>query len=263
MTHEYAYFIMTSSSSNQFSIGLPSSANTLNAASFTHYYPMSGMEAPIQPSTMLIDPYTGNHLQSNHSAEFSYWQSYARQAVAHQDAAASLAYTVPQYPVYAVVPPHDDIYGMPSGMNGMLNIAGQMYPAMPSYQPSSMEGSALMASEPCVPTDARNYKKVQCRHFAAGMCVRRATCGFKHGENDNGDALQAMVLPAMVPMMSHLNAGKPFRVVPCQHWLAGNCRKGAFCTFRHEFPAVNHTVSPAQQSKYLPSDSSSIGPPSK
>jgi hypothetical protein len=105
------------------------------------------------------------------------------------------------------------------------------------------QAAQLMASETCAPTDSRNYKRVQCRHFAAGMCVRGATCGFKHGEHDTGDSLQAMVLPPMVPMISHLNADKPFRVVPCQHWLAGNCRKGEFCTFRHEFPAVNPTVS--------------------
>jgi hypothetical protein len=234
---------MASDSSRQYPIGVPSSTNALNHSSFAHYYPTGG-ESSIQSSAILVDPYMGNALQTSHSAEYSYWQSYARQAAAHSEAAASIAYGVPQYPVYAVGPPNDEPYEMPHGMNAMLNAASQMYPPIPTYhQPTSMDGAALMAAESCIPADTRNYKKVQCRHFAAGMCVRGATCGFKHGENDNGDALHAMVLPRMVPMVSHLNAGKPFRVVPCQHWLVGNCRKGAFCTFRHEFPAVNPTVS--------------------
>jgi hypothetical protein len=254
---------MATYSSNQYTSGLLSTANASNPATFAHYYPVSRIEMPIQSSAILADPYTGNQLQVGHSAEYSFWQSYARQAAVHPDVAASIAYTLPQYPVYTVGSPHDDPYGMPHGINGMLNVAGQMYPAMPTYrQPTSMEGSALMAAETCVPSDTRNYKKVQCRHFAAGMCVRGATCGFKHGDDDNGDSLRAMVLPAMMPMMSHLNAGKPFRVVPCQHWLTGNCKKGAFCTFRHEFPAVNPTVS--KHNQYLPSsDSSSIAPPSQ
>ncbi len=254
--------MMASAPSNQHSMGyLPSPVNAINPSAFAHYYPMSGMEASIQPSAILVDPYMGN--QVAHSAEFSYWQSYARQAVVHPDVAQSIAFAVPQYPVYAVGPTHDDPYGMSPGISGMLNVAGQMYPSMPTYhQPTSMQGSALMSTETGVPADTRNYKKVQCRHFAAGMCVRGATCGFKHGDNDNGDSLRAMVVPAMVPMMSHLNAGKPFRVVPCQHWLTGSCRKGAFCTFRHEFPAVNPTVSTSSQhNKYLPTDSSLMSLP--
>jgi hypothetical protein len=254
--------MMASDSSKQYATGIPSSMNALNPASFAHYYPMSELESSIQ-SNRLLDPYMGNALQAGHAADFSYWQSYARQAAAHSDAAASIAYAVPQYPVYAVGPPNDEQYDMPRGMNGMLNAAGQMFPAMPTYhQPTSMDGAALMAIETGVPTDTRNYKKVQCRHFAAGMCVRGATCGFKHGENDTGDALHAMVLPRMVPMVSHLNAGKPFRVVPCQHWLVGNCRKGAFCTFRHEFPAVNPIVSSAiQRQMHSPSEASSSSAP--
>ena len=232
---------LASDSTNQYPIGLRSSPNSLNPTSFNHYFPIGGIEASIQPSALLVDPYTGNQMQGGHSLEFSYWQSYSQQAVVHPDVAA---YALPQYPVYAVAPQNDDPYGMPPGLSGMLNTAGQMYPAIPNYhQPTSMEVSTMMASETCAPSDSRNYKRVQCRHFAAGMCVRGATCGFKHGEHDTGDSLQAMVLPPMVPMISHLNAGKPFRVVPCQHWLAGNCRKGGFCTFRHEFPAVNPTVS--------------------
>lgn len=254
---------MASDSSKQYPMGLPSSTNALNPSSFAHYYP-TGEESSIQSSSIRVDPYTGNPLQASHSAEYSYWQSYTRQAVAHSEIAASIAYAVPQYPVYSVGPPNDDSMLMPHSLNAMLNAAGQMYPSMPTYhQGTSMEGAALMAVETCIPADTRNYKKVQCRHFAAGMCVRGATCGFKHGENDNGDALHAMVLPRMVPMVSHLNAGKPFRVVPCQHWLVGNCRKGAFCTFRHEFPAVNPTISSStiQAQMHSAPESSSDSPP--
>jgi len=251
--------MMTSGSSNSYTIGVPSSINSPNPSSYAYYY---GIEPSIpvarQTSSMLIDPFTGNRLQAGHSAEYSYMQSYARQAAAaHSDVAASIGYAVPQFPVYAVVSPTDDPYGMSPGMLSA-------YSAMQSYhqhQPTNMEGSALMTAE-SVPTDSRNYKKVQCRHFAAGMCVRGATCGFKHGEHDNGASSRGMVLPRMVPMMSHLNAGKPFRVVPCQHWLAGNCRKGVFCTFRHEFPAVNPTVSTSLQQTYS-SDSTAVGPPAQ
>jgi hypothetical protein len=254
--------MMTSGSSNSYTNGLPTSTNAPNPSSFAYYY---GIEQSIpvarQPNSMIMDPFMGNRLQAGHSAEYSYMQSYARQAAAHSDVAASIGYAVPQFPVYAVVSPTDDPYGMSPGM---LNAAGQMYSAMqPYHQPATMEGSALMAAE-SAPTDARNYKKVQCRHFAAGMCVRGATCGFKHGEHDTGSTSRGMVLPRMVPMMSHMNAGKPFRVVPCQHWLAGNCRKGMFCTFRHEFPAVNPTVSSSSQQAFTQSDSSTTaGPPTQ
>jgi hypothetical protein len=238
---------MTSESSNQHHLSNPSAINVINPSSFAYYYPM---ETSMHQNAILLDPFMGSQVPVGQSSEYSYLQSYAQQAVIHQDVAASFAYTVPQYPVY------NDPYAMP-GMNG------QLYPAMQGFsRPALMETTALVPASSCSIADARNYKKVQCRHFAAGMCVRGATCGFKHGENDNGDSLREMVLPRMVPVMSHMNAGKPFRVVPCQHWLAGNCRKGAFCTFRHEIPAVNHTVTSAQQKHNLPYQLSSANGPS-